>query len=299
MTPWWEFLSRRAGDLGDPRRGRCRRSAPRCSLRPAATSSHSKIPASTPAKAPSASTACAPPPSTWTPTAWADSLRTALNARARRVIITPRPNPTGVSITADRDSGQRGVPADTPTSSHPGRPLLRCFPHALPPRYPADDLALGTRALGGQVPRPRRPRCRHRLRALNRRPGRHPAAPRRDLCQPPPAATRRRVADCNRCTQQFRGPATPAAVGSTCCAPSSAAAGVETPYPTDGLNVWIPVPADPAPIVSALREAGWSVRDGSSFRARTTGRPTGIRVTAARITPEQARTFAAACGGSI
>ena len=78
-----------------------------------------------------------------------------------------------------------------------------------------------------------------------------------------------------------------------------AAAGVETPYPTDGLNVWIPVPADPAPIVSALREAGWSVRDGSSFRARTTGRPTGIRVTAARITPEQARTFAAACGGLI
>ena len=44
----------------------------------------------------------------------------------------------------------------------------------------------------------------------------------------------------------------------------------------------------------ALREAGWSVRDGSSFRTRAGDGRHGIRATASRITASEAEAFAAA-----
>ncbi|GAA3566470.1 aminotransferase class I/II-fold pyridoxal phosphate-dependent enzyme [Amycolatopsis ultiminotia] len=69
-------------------------------------------------------------------------------------------------------------------------------------------------------------------------------------------------------------------------------AGVDTPFPTDGFNVWVPTPEGPAGTVAALRDAGWSVRDGSAFRTAASTAPPGIRVTAARLTPARAGEFA-------
>ncbi|TDD38802.1 aminotransferase class I/II-fold pyridoxal phosphate-dependent enzyme [Saccharopolyspora elongata] len=68
--------------------------------------------------------------------------------------------------------------------------------------------------------------------------------------------------------------------------------GVDTPFPTDGFNVWVPVPHGSSAVVAALRDAGWSVRDGSSFQTPTSTTPDGVRITASRLTHTQAREFA-------
>jgi DNA-binding transcriptional MocR family regulator len=65
------------------------------------------------------------------------------------------------------------------------------------------------------------------------------------------------------------------------------AAGIVSPS-TSGFNVWIPVPQEGA-TVSALQAAGWAVAAGEPFRLRS---GPGIRVTAARLQPKDARAFA-------
>jgi DNA-binding transcriptional MocR family regulator len=60
--------------------------------------------------------------------------------------------------------------------------------------------------------------------------------------------------------------------------------------PSDGLNVWIPVPTET--VVAALAARGWAVRAGTDFAVGE--RPTpAIRVTTSTITPAQATAFAA------
>ena len=55
-----------------------------------------------------------------------------------------------------------------------------------------------------------------------------------------------------------------------------------------GLNIWIPVENETA-TVQWLAHAGWAVRGGADFRTRS---GPGIRVTTARVTPDQAIGFA-------
>jgi DNA-binding transcriptional MocR family regulator len=55
-----------------------------------------------------------------------------------------------------------------------------------------------------------------------------------------------------------------------------------------GFHVWIPV-AQEASTIAALHAAGWAVAAGEPFRLQS---PPGIRVTASRITPAEAETFA-------
>ncbi|WP_010696328.1 aminotransferase class I/II-fold pyridoxal phosphate-dependent enzyme [Saccharopolyspora spinosa] len=69
-------------------------------------------------------------------------------------------------------------------------------------------------------------------------------------------------------------------------------AGVDTPFPTDGFNVWVPVPHGSTAVVSALRDVGWSVRDGAPFRTPASRTPHGVRITASKLTHPQAREFA-------
>lgn len=64
----------------------------------------------------------------------------------------------------------------------------------------------------------------------------------------------------------------------------------------DGINVWIPLPGREQPVVDALARKGWSVRPGAAFAL--TRRP-AIRVTAATLTPDQARAFAADLAGIL
>ncbi|ASR35735.1 transcriptional regulator PtsJ [Prauserella marina] len=68
--------------------------------------------------------------------------------------------------------------------------------------------------------------------------------------------------------------------------------GIGTPFPSDGFNVWVPVPGDSAATVAVLRDNGWSVRDGAPFLALANGTSSGIRVTASTLTRRQAREFA-------
>lgn len=68
--------------------------------------------------------------------------------------------------------------------------------------------------------------------------------------------------------------------------------GIETPFPTDGFNVWVPTPGGSTATTAALNDAGWSVRDGTSFLAAGSTAEPGIRITAARMTRPQAHDFA-------
>ena len=117
-----------------------------------------------------------------------------LNSRAGRVVVSHTPNPTGVSVTADRAAELRGVLAGYAhvlVIEDDHSPL---FPHALPPRYPpttrhwalvrsvakflGPDVRVAAIASEPEPPTWSAPGCAGAT------------------CQPPPAATRRRVADC-------------------------------------------------------------------------------------------------------
>jgi DNA-binding transcriptional MocR family regulator len=56
-----------------------------------------------------------------------------------------------------------------------------------------------------------------------------------------------------------------------------------------GFNVWVPVPAE-VPVVAALAERGWAVREGERYRLRS---GPAIRVTISTLLPEEAASFAA------
>jgi DNA-binding transcriptional MocR family regulator len=66
------------------------------------------------------------------------------------------------------------------------------------------------------------------------------------------------------------------------------ARGIES-HGSSGLNVWIPVAHEDA-TVAALQEDGWGVLAGDRFRIASAR---GIRVTTARLEPEDAVRFAA------
>jgi DNA-binding transcriptional MocR family regulator len=55
-----------------------------------------------------------------------------------------------------------------------------------------------------------------------------------------------------------------------------------------GFNVWVPVPAE-VPVVAALAERGWAVREGERYRLRS---GPAIRVTISTLAPGEAEAFA-------
>ena len=224
-----------------------------------------------------------------------DSLRTALDAGARAVIVTSRAhNPTGVSLTAERAAELRELLAGYPHvlvieddhfSAVSRRPFHRVTPSTTRhwalvrsvAKFLGPDIRVAavasdptTAELLGTRLRPGATWVSHLLQQV--------AA---DLLTAPdtPELFHRARDAYSRRADLLRD--------------ALAAVGIDTPFPTDGFNVWIPVPRDPVPVVAALRDAGWSVRDGSSFRTRSGDGRHGIRATASRITAREAEAFAA------
>lgn len=74
--------------------------------------------------------------------------------------------------------------------------------------------------------------------------------------------------------------------------------GVPTPLPMEGLNLWLPLPADSHPQVLALAARGWHVRAGEVFAVAAPGH--GLRITCAALGAAQLRQLAddlaAVCG---
>ncbi|MDA5343948.1 transcriptional regulator PtsJ [Stenotrophomonas maltophilia] len=68
------------------------------------------------------------------------------------------------------------------------------------------------------------------------------------------------------------------------------ARGVATPQPMEGLNLWLPLPADSHPQVLALASRGWHVRAGEVFAVAAPGH--GLRITCAALGPVQQRQLA-------
>ncbi|HDS1043558.1 TPA: transcriptional regulator PtsJ [Stenotrophomonas maltophilia] len=76
------------------------------------------------------------------------------------------------------------------------------------------------------------------------------------------------------------------------------ARGVQTALPMEGLNLWLPLPADSRAQVLALASRGWHVRGGEVFAVAAPGH--GLRITCAALGPAQLRQLAddlaAVCG---
>jgi len=76
------------------------------------------------------------------------------------------------------------------------------------------------------------------------------------------------------------------------------ARGMPTPLPMEGLNLWLPLSADSHPQVLALASRGWHVRAGEVFAVAAPGH--GLRITCAALGTTQLRQLAddlaAVCG---
>lgn len=222
------------------------------------------------------------------------ALRAALDEGARAVVITPRAhNPTGVTITAERAREIRAVLQRYPhvlvieddhfsaLSRHPYErvtppttqrwALVRSVAKFLGPDLRVAVVASdpGTAERLGSRLRPGATWVSHLLQQL--------AA---DLLESDVVARQ-----LNRARRAY-------AERVDALRAELAGAGVDTPFPTDGFNVWVPVPHGSAAVVAALREAGWSVRDGLPFRTPKSTTPHGIRITASRLTRPRTREFA-------
>jgi DNA-binding transcriptional MocR family regulator len=67
--------------------------------------------------------------------------------------------------------------------------------------------------------------------------------------------------------------------------------GIATPAVMDGLNLWLPLPADSQPLVLALAQRGWQLRGGEVFAVQPGVH--GLRITTAMLGAADARRFAA------
>lgn len=66
--------------------------------------------------------------------------------------------------------------------------------------------------------------------------------------------------------------------------------GIATPAVMDGLNLWLPLPADSQPLVLALAQRGWQLRGGEVFAVQPGVH--GLRITTAMLGAADARRFA-------
>jgi len=69
-----------------------------------------------------------------------------------------------------------------------------------------------------------------------------------------------------------------------------AAQSVPVLAPADGLNLWLPLPADSRPVTTALARRGWRVRGGEAFGVQAPAH--GLRITVSTLDPAQARRLA-------
>jgi DNA-binding transcriptional MocR family regulator len=229
------------------------------------------------------------------------ALRTALDAGARAVIVTPRAhNPTGVSLTAERGRELRSVLRHYPHvlvieddhfSAISRHPYCRVTPRTTQrwalvrsvAKFLGPDLRVavvasdqGTADRLGSRLRPGATWVSHLLQQLT--------------------VT---LLESDAVAQQLEHARHVYAERVDSLREALTTAGVDAPFPTDGLNVWVPVPHSSGAVVEALRDAGWSVRDGSPFRTPTSRTPHGVRITASRLTESQAREFAHCLAGAL
>lgn len=221
------------------------------------------------------------------------ALRAALDEGARAVIVTPRAhNPTGVSLTAERAREIRSVLQRYPhvlviEDDHFSAISRHSYHRITPPttqrwalvRSVAKFLGPDLRVAVVASDRGTAERLGSRLRPGATWVSRLLQQLAASLLESGVVA---RQLDHARCAYAERVDALRSEL---------AEAGVDTPFPTDGFNVWVPVPQSSAAMVAALRDAGWSVRDGSPFRTPTSTTPHGVRITASRLTRPQAREF--------
>jgi DNA-binding transcriptional MocR family regulator len=222
------------------------------------------------------------------------ALRTALDAGAQAVIVTPRAhNPTGVSLTAERAGELQSV--------------LQRYPHVL---VIEDDhfSAISRHSYRRATPHITRRWALVRSVAKFLGPDLRVAIVASDEGTADRLASRLRpgatwvshllqqltvtLLESHEVSQQLGRARHVYAERVDSLRAALAAAGVDAPFPTDGLNVWVPVPHRSGAVVEALRDAGWSVRDGSPFRTPTSRTPHGVRITASKLTESQAHTFA-------
>jgi DNA-binding transcriptional MocR family regulator len=227
------------------------------------------------------------------------ALRTALDAGALAVIVTPRAhNPTGVSLTAERAAELQSV--------------LRHHPHVLV--IEDDHLSAISRSPYNRVAPPT---TRHW--ALVRSVAKFLGPDLRVAIVASDGATADRLGirlrpgatwvshllqqltvgllDSDAVVRQLDRARHVYAERADSLLAALKEAGVDAPFPADGLNVWVPVRHGSGAVVEALRDAGWSVRDGAPFRTPASRTPPGIRVTASRLTESQAREFARCLAG--
>lgn len=221
-----------------------------------------------------------------------DALRQALRAGARAVVLTPRAhNPTGASLDARRAVELRALLAQYPQvavlvddhyallSTQPYRDvlpadgrrwaLLRSLSKALGP-----DLRVAWLACDAATAE----RLRLRLAA-----GAHWVS---HLLQEAAAAVLGSDRQCARIAhagQQYQQRL-------HTLQSALQARGVALPAAMEGLNLWLPLPADSTPQVLALAARGWHVRAGEVFAVD--GPAHGLRITTARLGPVPARRLA-------
>ncbi|RJQ84853.1 aminotransferase class I/II-fold pyridoxal phosphate-dependent enzyme [Amycolatopsis panacis] len=224
------------------------------------------------------------------------ALHAALVAGARAVLITPRVHsPTGVSLTADRAAELRAVLARHPhvlvlEDDHFSAISRTPYHRTTPPtarrwalvrsvaKFLGPDLRVAVVASDVDTANRLGTRLRPGATWVSR------------LLQQLAAELLETSADTfTRARDAYRGRVDTLRA-------ELAAGGVETPFPTNGFNVWVPIPEGPAATVAALHESGWSVRDGALFLPPGSTATPGLRITAARLTPPQTREFARCLG---
>ncbi|WP_303635852.1 MocR-like B6 salvage transcription factor PtsJ [Stenotrophomonas tuberculopleuritidis] len=229
-----------------------------------------------------------------------ESLRQALLAGARAVLLTPRAhNPTGASLDAARARALRQLLAEHPQvavlvddhyallSQQPyhsvlpqdGRrwALLRSLSKSLGP-----DLRLAWLACDGHTAA----RLRLRLAAGTGWVSHLLQDAASSVLES--AAQRERIAAAGaRYQQRLQG-----------LQALLQARGLPTPTPMEGLNLWLPLTADSTPQVLALAARGWHVRSGEVFAVAAAAH--GLRITCAALGARQQRQLAddlaAVCG---
>lgn len=67
--------------------------------------------------------------------------------------------------------------------------------------------------------------------------------------------------------------------------------GIDAAEPCDGLNVWVPLTCDPAPLLPALARQGWLLRGGTGFAIAAPAH--ALRITVSTLDAATARRFAA------
>lgn len=229
-----------------------------------------------------------------------ESLRQALLAGARAVLLTPRAhNPTGASLDAARARALRQLLAEHPQvavlvddhyallSQQPyhsvlpqdGRrwALLRSLSKSLGP-----DLRLAWLACDGHTAA----RLRLRLAAGTGWVSHLLQDAASSVLES--AAQRARIAAAGaRYQQRLQG-----------LQALLQARGLPTPTPMEGLNLWLPLTADSTPQVLALAARGWHVRSGEVFAVAAAAH--GLRITCAALGARQQRQLAddlaAVCG---